>query len=321
MPSSPRILVIKHSAFGDLILSTGSFKAIRAHHVGDHITLLTTAGFADLAASAPYFDAVWTDPRPTWRTPGAWIRVVRRLRHAGFARVYDLQRNDRTAGYYRALWPRRPEWVGIVPGCSHRYVKPVAPTHIVEREVAQLALAGLAADPLPDLHWLGATTPPPLDADAMVLLVPGGAAHRPEKRWPAASYAALAVGLAAAGRQPVLIGGAAEEEARSAIRAACPAAIDLGGRTDIAQIAALARRALAAVGNDTGPMHVIAAAGCPSVSLFGPASDPALIGPRGPCVTVLRHDPLDALAVNRVQAALDDLVGRAKASGSSGHRP
>jgi len=237
MAISARILVIKHSAFGDFILSTGSFKAIRAHHAADRVTLLTTAGFADLARAAPYFDDVWIDPRATWRMPGAWLAMVRRLRRAGFDRVYDLQRNDRTAGYFRALWPRRPEWVGVAPGCSHRYVKPATATHIVEREVAQLALAGVVADPVPDLDWLGADVAPLVETERMVLLVPGGAPHRPEKRWPAAHYAQLAADLARTGRTPVLIGGEAEAEARATIRAASPDAVDLGGRTDIAQIA------------------------------------------------------------------------------------
>ncbi|MEZ5668669.1 MAG: glycosyltransferase family 9 protein [Alphaproteobacteria bacterium] len=300
MAQPARILVIKHSAFGDFILSTGSFRAIRAHHAGDRITLLTTEPFRALAEACPFFDAVWIDPRPGWTQPWRWLAIVRRLRAARFDRVYDLQRNDRTAAYFRLLWPRRPEWVGTVAGCSHRYVKPAdRKLHIVEREVAQLAPAGVDAAPAPALDWLDAA--PPLAAERMVLLVPGSAPHRPEKRWPAAAYGRLAKDLAASGYVPVLIGAAAEADARAMILAVCPQAVDLGGRTGIAEIAALARRAVAAVGNDTGPMHVIAGVGCPTVSLFGDASDPALIGPRGPRVHVLRHAPLPELAVARVR--------------------
>jgi ADP-heptose:LPS heptosyltransferase len=58
-----------------------------------------------------------------------------------------------------------------------------------------------------------------------------------------------------------------------------------------------------AVGNDTGPMHLIAAAGCSSVVLFSADSDPALCAPRGK-VAVLRRPDLAQLTVDEVAAAL-----------------
>ncbi|WP_457848573.1 glycosyltransferase family 9 protein, partial [Staphylococcus aureus] len=60
----------------------------------------------------------------------------------------------------------------------------------------------------------------------------------------------------------------------------------------------------------TGPMHLAAALGCPSVVLFGGASDPALTAPRysdGGWPTVLREGDLASLAVDRVAAALPSL--------------
>lgn len=61
----------------------------------------------------------------------------------------------------------------------------------------------------------------------------------------------------------MLIGQAAEQEAIDLIRSDCPEAVSLCGQTSIAEIASLARAACVAVGNDTGPMHIIAASGCP----------------------------------------------------------
>ena len=78
--------------------------------------------------------------------------------------------------------------------------------------------------------------------------------------------------------------------------------------TSFIDIIALARDAAGAVGNDTGPMHLIVAAGCPSVVLFSDESDPALCAPRGPegaaPVTVLRRGSLEDLALGEVDAAL-----------------
>ncbi len=69
-------------------------------------------------------------------------------------------------------------------------------------------------------------------------------------------------------------------------------------------IAALAHTAKAAIGNDTGPMHLIALCGCPSVSLFSSASDPQQSAPRGEHVRVLQKDDLHDLSVDAVEETL-----------------
>jgi len=297
-----RILVIRLGALGDVVLTTGPFAAIRRHHADARITLLTTAPFADFLSTSPWFDEIWTDDRPPLWRPAAWLALRRRLRAGRFARVYDLQTSDRTGWYFRLMGPgARPEWSGIAPGCSHPHTGPErVRLHTVERHKEQLAIAGIADVPPPDLSWADADVARFGLAARFALLVPGGAPHRPAKRWPAESYGALAAALAERGVQPVVLGGAAERAAAAAIALLCPAAVDLTGRTGLMDIPALARAATGAVGNDTGPMHMIAAAGCPSVVLFSAESDPALSAPRGPSVTVLRRGGLAALGLDEV---------------------
>jgi ADP-heptose:LPS heptosyltransferase len=140
------------------------------------------------------------------------------------------------------------------------------------------------------------------------LLVPGGSPHRLDKRWPAGRYAHLALELSRRGLQPVVIGGAAEAQLAREIDRNAPQALDLIGRTRIADLASLGAGASLAIGNDTGPLHVIAAAGAPTLALFSEASDPALTGPRGPRVRTLRRSSLEDLAVEDVQQAAEDLV-------------
>lgn len=78
-----------------------------------------------------------------------------------------------------------------------------------------------------------------------------------------------------------MIGGKGEAELGKAIRTASSRVRDLTGQTSFAEIVAIARQAGAAIGNDTGPMHLIAGAGCPSIVLFGSDLTPPCARPRG----------------------------------------
>jgi ADP-heptose:LPS heptosyltransferase len=176
--------------------------------------------------------------------------------------------------------------------------------HICEREAQQLALAGVPRPGLPDLGFLAADLAAFDLPERFALLVPGGSAHRPGKRWPAERYAALARHFLKNGVLPLLLGAEAERGVIAAIAAAAPGARDLCGRTGLEALAALGRRAVLAVGNDTGPMHLIAAAGCPSLVLYSAESDPAKIAPRGPAVATLRRDKLADLPFDVVLAAV-----------------
>lgn len=307
---SDRVLVIKHGALGDFILATGPFAAIRAHHADARITLLTTRPFAALAEASPYFDEVWLDDRPGWSRPMALWRLARRLNGGRFTHVYDLQTSDRSSLYFRLLRGAEPFWSGIARGASHPHANPRRDfMHTVDRQREQLHMAGIADVPAPDLSWLGGDVAGLRPVGPYALLVPGGSAHRPEKRWPTDRFAALGRELVARGLTPVLLGGAAEADLLADLATALPQAANLGGRTSFGQIAALARQAALAVGNDTGPMHIIAAAGAPSIVLFSHASDPALCAPRGR-VAVLRTPSLADLPVADVLAAIDRIPGR-----------
>ena len=120
-----RILVIKLGAMGDIVQATGPFAAIRRHHADDHIVLLTTRPFLDFATAGGWFDEVWTDERPKWWQVRACLASLKRVRTGRFDRIYDLQTSDRTAILFHLLGPgRRPQWSGIVRGCSHRHANP-----------------------------------------------------------------------------------------------------------------------------------------------------------------------------------------------------
>jgi len=305
-PSRPRILVIKLGAMGDFVQALGPMQAIRRAHPEHHIALLTTAPFAELAKASGYFDSLQIDLRPHWSDVSRWWRLRQQLRGGRFERVYDLQTSDRTGWYFRLFGPgRRPEWSGIVKGCSHPHDNPRRDRmHTMDRQAEQLRAAGIETVPPPDLSWVAADTQKFGVGSRYVLLVPGGAAHRPAKRWPIGRFAELARDIASRGARPVVVGTASERELGQQIAVRCTDARDLTGKTTMLELFALARGASGAVGNDSGPMHMAAMAGAILVVLFSAESDPALCAPRGPRVTILRRPELSGLAVGEVAAAL-----------------
>ncbi len=101
------------------------------------------------------------------------------------------------------------------------------------------------------------------------------------KRWPTERFTELARRVAGAGAVPVLVGAAADRAALTDELCAVPGIVDLVGALELDELAALAQRAAAYVGNDSGPSHLAEAAGARTVLLFGP-SDHIVYGPRGP---------------------------------------
>lgn len=301
------ILVIKLGALGDFVQALGAMAAIRRHHPAAHVALLTSAPFAGLGKACGAFDEVVIDARPRWSDPRGWLALRKKLKSGNYARVYDLQNSDRTALYLRLLAPRPPEWVGAARGASHRNADPARIAgHALDGHAMTLALVGIKDVRVDDLSWMKSEVarfglPAPY-----ALLVPGCSPAHPEKRWPPAFFAALAKALKEdRGVTPVLIGTADDSGAVADILKAAPFCIDLCGKTALFDLAGLARGAALAVGNDTGPMHLIAATGCPALALFSGRSDPVRHAPKGAAAMVLREENLADLSPEKVtQAAL-----------------
>lgn len=304
MAGAPRsILVIKLGALGDFIQALGPMAAIRGKHAADRVTLLTTAPYEGMGRACGYFDDVLLDKKPEWKDIKGWLSLRRMLNAGNFARVYDLQNNDRTAFYLRLFSPR-PEWVGAARGASHRNAsKERSAGRAFDGHVMTLALAGVEGVGVDTLAWMkGAALPEGLHPP-YVLIVPGSAPSHPEKRWPAENYAALCARLSRDGYRPVLIGAKAEHDVLREIKSRAEGVLNLCGRTALADIPALARGACAAIGNDTGPMHLIAPTGCPATVLFSGKTNPKKHAPLGARVLTLQKEDVAALTVDEVWAA------------------
>jgi ADP-heptose:LPS heptosyltransferase len=316
-PPLQRILIIQLGPLGDFVQSLAAAKLIREAHKGAHITLLTVPAFAQLADACPYFDLVETDG-----TPQKWndrVTLFRRLRKAKYKRVYDLTTSELTEQYFYGFLPFAPEWSGTSTGCSHPHRNPKRmDMHPIDRQAEQMHAAGIGPTrgypincaPGPDTSWVFAARPraPSMTPEFFgldrpyVMFVPGGS--QPHKRWPVDAYAELAIALGDSGFMVAVVGGTGESPLARSLASAHKRVRDLTGRTDLLQIAALGARTAFAIGNDTGPMHVVAASGAPSLVLCGGEQDPTLYAPRGKLVLTLRAHSLNDLGVEEVLRAM-----------------
>lgn len=296
-----KILVIKLGALGDFIQALGPMAAIRKHHKSAHITLLTTKPFEKFAKDCGYFDAIKIDTRPKLLQFKSLLKLKTFFSENNFERVYDLQNNDRTNFYFKLFGIKKPEWVGTARGASHRNISPERTAgHAFDGHVQTLGLAGIKNIKPDELAWMETDISSYPLQKPFILLVPGCAPERPQKRWPAEHYAALANMLVEKGFQPVTIGTKSDESATKIIKDLCPQTLDLTAQTSLAQIATLARQASGAIGNDTGPMHLIGATSCPCLVLFSSHSDPVKHAPKGENVNVLQEDNLNNLSPETV---------------------
>jgi heptosyltransferase-2 len=117
-----------------------------------------------------------------------------------------------------------------------------------------------------------------------------GASFGAAKMWPAQRFALLIQKLLATGARVVLLGGGSDQEVEQAVLKSISGVkpLSLVGQTNIPQLAAVMTRLTCYVTNDTGPMHLAAALGVPTVAIFGSTS-PKETAPREPNVTLIHH--------------------------------
>jgi lipopolysaccharide heptosyltransferase II len=141
-----------------------------------------------------------------------------------------------------------------------------------------------------DLDWLGDVP--------LVVIHPGGGEgslyEDPLKRWPSERFVLLLNHLARQHEARILLVGGQQDQAlataiagMSSVRCA-----NWAGRVTLGELGALAEIANLYVGNDTGPTHIAAAVGCPTLAIFGPSNPnfSAPYSPKAERVITLRHE-------------------------------
>jgi ADP-heptose:LPS heptosyltransferase len=180
-------------------------------------------------------------------------------------------------------------------------------------KIAQLgAILGLSPPPLP-VAWIGESDREKIDTllptDRPIIALAPTANWQP-KIWPADRFAAAFQAVATSmDAVPVILGGPgpAERAMAEPLLAALPQAVDLVGTLSLPEAAAVLQRAALFIGNDSGLMHLSAAAGAPTIGLFGP-TDAATYGPAGPRSTAVIGRSMEDISVQHVVTAAEKLL-------------
>ena len=263
------VLIITGSAIGDVILSTGAIAEIVRQHAGSRLTVVCSPATAILFRHLPARAEII--PLAKQKQGGHWFDMYRRLRSRRWLQIYDFRNSlpGRFLNGPRAV-PRRADGRTV-----HKVV-----------EASSILGGGGAFSPVVWLSRAEADALPAAVRSADRLLVLGPGAALAGKAWPVERFGELAgrltgVGGRLEGALVVPTGGPMDREAAAVIARSVPEAqfVDMTG-ADLLTTAALMARADLFVGNDSGMMHLAAAAGAPTLGLFGP-TDERLYGPWG----------------------------------------
>lgn len=302
--SEPRVLFVTSNRIGDCVISSGVIREIGRQLPGARITVACGRPPAPFFRSAPGVERIIILDKKKFA--GHWFALWRQVAGTRWDMVIDIRgsalafqlRAKRRRVYHRGLETGVPkvEMVSRMMEAA-RNLDP-------ELFIDDRARAEAAAVLDPQL----ATAPGPILALAPI-------AHQPGKSWPADRWGQLVERLKAeprfAGWRFMLVGGPGDHPpAAPALAAAGELGINFVGKGDILASAAAIDRAALFVGNDSGLMHVAAAAGRPTLGLFGPTQW-WLYGPWGAKTrTVASNEtrgefaPIEALTVDHVFEAV-----------------
>src|SRR3990172_4499806 len=297
-PNAKKILVMRYRFIGDTVLTVPFLRNLRRAEPDAFIAWMVAPGSSDVVRGIPYVDrmiawdpvTIHADSRGTHRTILSKLAFIRDLRALRFDKVYVLKRSLSSA--VLAWLTGAPKRIGFDTEGRGILLTTKVPyrhdRHEVEKFLDVLRADGVKVEDDRLEIW---TTPEEERNAARVLRESGidaservAAIHPfsavPQRGWPMENFAALADRLRnEAGFRPVVLGGPGDVGPFGPMRHLFGAGtVDLVGKCTLRETIALLKQCVLFVGNDSGIMHLAAAAGTPLVALFGPQS-PVKFGP------------------------------------------
>jgi lipopolysaccharide heptosyltransferase II len=290
-----KILLVRLRLIGDVVFTTPLIAKLRSRFPDAHLSYVVEPSAAPVVARNPHLNEVIVTPRRS-----GFLRLrddlatIRQLRRGRFDVAIDLHGGPRSAWLTWMSGARRR--VGYrIAGRSWMYTDVVprapdlAPRHSVLNQSDLLAPLGIEAcdpsreplemhdDPAVEARVAQRLRDQGVTGDQQIAVIHVSAGN-PFRRWPPASFAAVAAALIKRDptRRVILVSGPADRDAANTVveaaRAELGAAADAlsAGEYDLSELRALVTRAAVYIGGDSGPLHVAATTGSPIVALLGP---------------------------------------------------
>jgi len=260
---------------------------VRARSPDARIGWLVEDRFADLLKGHPQIDTLHVYARRRARVPWALLRFAREMRRERYELALDLQGNLKSGFLARLAGARRT--IGLDAPLAREgnglFVRERVPPPAGHRLDAYLALVDHALGPGPTASG---TVIASGERHGAVVLHPGVSRFGAFKRWPAERFAELADRLAARLEAPVILtAGPGERPDADEVRGRMRHAATIAEPKGLRALADLLQGARLFVASDTGPAHIAAALGVPTVTLFGP-KDADVMAPVGPRARAVR---------------------------------
>jgi lipopolysaccharide heptosyltransferase II len=311
--NSPRILCLSLSGIGNYLMHSPAIAALKSHYPDSHLTVwVAPRGTRALAANDSNVDEVIENPlqlpiyrhikltarlfRPRYDlalmfSPGQRWKGAAYMFLAGIkkriAHPYPFRGNPNSSFLLTDSLPENPQLHDIDQNLN--LLQPLA---IVNPRPATYNLQPSSKDNQRAQQLLSSFRLP--NNTTLIGLHPGSASDYKWKRWPADNFSQLAAMLIEKTRASILLfGGAGEESLKKYIKSQIirelPASRDNIHiiNTSLLTAAALMKACQLVIANDSGLMHLAAAAGAPVLGLFGPTNENK-VGPRGPQSSTLR---------------------------------
>lgn len=348
-PSAPsRILIIRLSALGDVVMSSGLITALRTLYPDAHIAWLTQPAAAPLLVHNPRLDEVLIWPRERWQAlwrERQWRALWREVR--AFKTLLRSQRFDLVLDAQGLLksglcawFTRAPRRVGLISRegsqlLVHERVQPPPGDDVrIGAEYRFLARYLGASDYRLDLA-VGAQP----QATARQALADRGVTGayavlcpfttRPQKHWFEDRWVDLAARLRGLGLTPVILGGPDDREAAECMAGQCEGLVNLAGHLRLDASVATVADATLLIGVDTGLTHMGSALAVPTLALFGStrpyldATQPrtVILYDQLSCSPCRRHPTCDGAFTCMRQFTVDRVLLAAQALLDGGHTP
>ncbi len=341
LPEVPRILVTRTDRIGDLVLTTPLFKALREKFPKAYIAALVFTEHREIVEGNPFLNEVLLyDKKGTERGLPGQFRFSRRLRAKKFDAVIHAHGTNRMhlAGWLAGIpirigYARRAPWALTH---AHPYDKKEGERQEAEYLFDLLAPLGITGPEKPEPYFpvteranqslknllSGLKIP---EDRAWIVLSPS--ASDVTKMWPAERFAELVTRLEKEKEKPtafLAIGTAKDQPIIQVLKQKTQVpVVDLSGQLSLGMLGALLKRSVLLVSNDSGPVHIATAVGCPVVSVFGryePGLGPNRWRPLGNKCRVVAKDVsvippaerkftyIDEIPVEAVRAAASELL-------------